>query len=91
MSLLFHRRLALHPTGGVVPIVVASLMAPLLLVAAQGFDPRLAAAQPSPTHVVAQLGSNCLEGFFWPGDVQVSVMLKDSNGNVVYPAPGILP
>ena len=57
---------------------LAGLMATLLLVAAQGFDPRPAAAQPSPTHVVAQLGSNCLEGFFWPAGVQVNVKLEDS-------------
>jgi hypothetical protein len=57
----------------------------LVLVAAQGFDPRSAAAQPSLTHVSAQLGSNCLEGFFWPAGVQVNVELKDSAGNSLLP------
>lgn len=64
---------------------LAGLIAALLLVAAQGFDPRPAAAQPSPTHIVAQLGSDCLEGFFWPGGVQVNVELRDSDGNALLP------
>lgn len=64
--------------------LMAGLMAALLLVAAQGFDPRPAAAQPSPSHVTAWPASNCLEGHLWPGGDQVDVKLRGTDGNVVY-------
>jgi hypothetical protein len=61
----------------------AGLLAVLLLLGMQGVEPGPAEAA-SQTHVVAELGANCLGGHFWPGGVPVDIELRDSGGNVIY-------